>query len=58
MRDGHFVTWHPLSLTIHQPVYPTGKGEENINATLRQSYDAIMSALTPEYQGYVENPDQ
>ncbi len=58
MRDGHFVTWHPLTLTIHQPVYPTGKGEENINATLRQSYDAIMSALAPEYQGYVENPDQ
>jgi 1-acyl-sn-glycerol-3-phosphate acyltransferase len=58
MRDGHFVCWHPLSLTIHQPIYPIGQGPENVEATLRQSYDAVMSALAPEYQGYVENPDQ
>jgi len=25
---------------------------------MRQAYDSVMSALTPEYQGYVENPDQ
>ena len=58
MRDGHFVCWHPLSLTIHQPIYPIGQGPDNVEATLRQSYDAVMSALAPEYQGYVENPDQ
>ena len=58
MRDGHFVTWHPLSLTIHQPIYPVGKGDENIMATMSQAYDSVMSALVPEYQGYVENPDQ
>jgi len=58
MRDGHFVCWHPLSLTIHQPIYPIGQGPENVEATLRQSYDAVMSALAPAYQGYVENPDQ
>ncbi len=58
MRDGHFVLWHPLRLTIHQPIYPVGKGEENINATMNQAYDSVMSALVPEYQGYVENPDQ
>ena len=58
MRDWHFINWHPLRLTIHQPIYPVGQGTENINATLRQAYDSVMSSLAPEYQGYVENPDQ
>ena len=53
-----FVTWHPLSLTIHQPIYPVGQGSDNIEATKNQAYDAVMSALVPEYQGFVENPDQ
>ena len=54
----NFVSWHPMSLTIHQPIYPTGQGPENVEATLRQSYDSVMSALVPKYQGFVENPDQ
>jgi 1-acyl-sn-glycerol-3-phosphate acyltransferase len=58
MRDGHFVNWHRLSLTIHQPIYPVGQGPENIQATMAQAYDSVMSSLAPEYQGYVENPDQ
>ena len=58
MRDGRFVRWHPLTLTIHEPVYPVGRGPENITAVMSQSYDAVMSSLVPEYQGYVENPDQ
>jgi len=58
MRGFNFITWHPLSLTIHQPIYPTGRGPENVEATMRQAYDSVMSALTPEYQGYMENPDQ
>ena len=57
-RDFHFVTWHPLRLTIHQPIYPVGQGADNVEATLRQSYDSVMSALAPEYKGFVENPDQ
>ena len=58
MRDWHFVSWHPLRLTIHQPIYPVGQGPENVNAVMRQAYDSVMSGLTPEYQGFVENPDQ
>lgn len=58
MRDGKWITWHPLRLTIHQPVYPIDRGSQNVQATMRQSYDSVMSALVPEYQGYVENPDQ
>ena len=58
MRDGRFVIWHPLTLTMHQPIYPVGQGPDNVTATLNQAYDSVMSALVPEYQGYVENPDQ
>ena len=57
-KDWHFVTWHPLRLTIHQPVYPVGQGPQNIQAVMRQSYDSVMSALEEKYQGYMENPDQ
>jgi 1-acyl-sn-glycerol-3-phosphate acyltransferase len=58
MNDWRWVVWHPLRLTIHQPIYPVGKGSSNIQATLKQSYDSVMSSLTKEYQGFVENPDQ
>jgi 1-acyl-sn-glycerol-3-phosphate acyltransferase len=58
MRDCHFVEWHPLSLTIHAPIHPIGKGAENIQHAEEQSYQVIMSGLVPEYQGFVENPDQ
>ena len=54
----NFVNWHPLTLTIHQAIYPIGQGPENVEATMRQAYDSVMSALVPKYQGYVENPDQ
>ena len=58
MRDWHFATWHPLSLTIHQPIYPIGQGAQNVQATMNQAYDSVMSALDPQYQGFIENPDQ
>lgn len=58
MKDWHFVTWHPLRLTIHQPVYPLDQGPSNVNSAMTDSYSAVMSALVPEYQGTVENPDQ
>ena len=58
MKGFNFITWHPLSLTIHEPIYPVGQGPENVQATLNQAYDAVMSSLVPEYQGFVENPDQ
>lgn len=54
----YFINWHPLTLTIHQAIYPIGQGADNVDATMRQAYDSVMSALEPKYQGYVENPDQ
>ena len=58
MKGFNFVNWHPLTLTIHQPIYPIGQGPDNVDATMRQAYDSVMSSLSPRYQGYVENPDQ
>ena len=57
-NDWHFINWHPLSLTIHQPIYPIGEGATNIASTMTDSYSAVMGDLVPEYQGFVENPDQ
>ncbi len=58
MRDCHFVDWHSLTLTIHKPIAPIGKGTDNIIHAEEESYRIIMDGLVPEYQGYVENPDQ
>ena len=57
-RDMKFARWHRLTLTIHDPIYPVGKGPDNVEATKNQAYDSVMSSLTPEYQGFMENPDQ
>ena len=58
MRDMRWVVWHPLRLTIHKPIQPIGKGHENIKHLEEESYREVMSGLVPEYQGFVENPDQ
>lgn len=57
-RDWHFINWHPLSITIHQPIYPIGQGSTNVASTMTDSYSAVMGDLVSEYQGMVENPDQ
>lgn len=57
-RDWRWVRWHPLKLTIHEPIMPIGKGRENIDYLKDKSYEAVMSGLVPEYQGYVRNDDQ
>lgn len=58
MRDFRWVTWHPLRLTIHEPIYPIGQGKENVVNVEQKSYEVVMAALDKEYQGFVENPDQ
>ena len=58
MKDIYWVFWHPIKLTIHEPIQPIGKGPENIKNQMTKSYDTIMSGLDKEYQGFVENPDQ
>lgn len=58
MRDMKWVQWHPLTLTIHEPIPPKGQSPENITVTLQESYQVIMNALPTELQGYQPNSDQ
>lgn len=58
MRGFGWITWHPLSLTIHEPIMPIGSGPANVEHLEKTSYEQVMADLVPEYQGYVENPDQ
>jgi 1-acyl-sn-glycerol-3-phosphate acyltransferase len=57
-NDLGFVHFHALRMTIHKPIPPQSKGAENVKQTMDESYEAIMSSLVPEYQGYEKNPDQ
>ncbi|MBQ8673090.1 MAG: 1-acyl-sn-glycerol-3-phosphate acyltransferase [Bacteroides sp.] len=50
-RDGKWIQWHPMTLTIHDPIPPQGKGPENIRLTMQKAYEAVESALPPEYKG-------
>ena len=58
MRDWKWVCWHPMTLTIHAPIYAKEQGAEDIKERMDESYRVIMADLVPEYQGFVENPDQ
>ena len=58
MKDIYWAFWHPLKLTIHEPIEPIGKGADNIKNLMNKSYEAIMNGLDKKYQGFVENPDQ
>lgn len=57
-KDMHFAVRTPLRLTIHKPIYPISKGNENVKAMMTQTFEAIHSSLSPEYKGLVDNPDQ
>ena len=58
MKDLGWVVWHPLKLTIHEPILPKGKGVEAAKEVQKAAYEKVMSGLTPEYQGFIENSDQ
>lgn len=50
-RTGKFVSRHPLTLTIHDPIYPHTQGHENIERLAKESYQVIESALPEKYRG-------
>ncbi len=58
MRDMRRLSWHRLSLTIHEPIFPNGQGPDAIKETMDKAYESVMSGLVDEYKGFVENPDQ
>ena len=45
-RGFGFVTWHPLSMTIHPPVHLSGHGPEAERAAMQQTFDIIQGSLT------------
>ena len=57
-RTGKWIHRHDMTLTIHQPIPPKGKGLKNIQETLEESYKIVESALPEELRGMVYNPDQ
>ncbi|MDO4185955.1 MAG: lysophospholipid acyltransferase family protein [Bacteroidales bacterium] len=57
-RTSKWIKWHPLRMTIHDPIPPQGSGIENIHRTMKLAYEAVESALSERHKGFVENPDQ
>ena len=57
-RTSKWIKWHPLRMTIHEPIPPQGSGIENIHRTMKLAYEAVESALPERHKGFVENPDQ
>ena len=41
---------HALTLTIHKPILPKGRGTEDIHEVMDESYRTISSALAAQYQ--------
>lgn len=57
-RTGKLLSWHPLRLIIHKPIYPECQGIENIKRMMEISYKEIEQGLPEHYKGKVDNPDQ
>ena len=57
-RTGKLLSWHPLELTIHKPIFPKCKGQENMKELMEKSYNVIEESLPQKYKGMVNNPDQ
>ena len=54
-RTGKWIHWHRLTLTIHTPIPPKGKGAENIRLTMSEAYAAVESGLPEKYRGKVND---
>lgn len=54
-RGFNFITWYPLTLTIHAPIPTKDVREPEVR---QKAYDSIMDSLPSDLQGYVENKDQ
>ncbi len=50
-RTGKWVNRHSMTLTIHHPIPPKGKGPENVRASMEEAYAAVESALPDKYRG-------
>lgn len=53
-RTGKLLHWHRMKLIIHEPINPQGKGAENQDMLMEESYRIIDGGLSAAYQ----NPNQ
>lgn len=49
-RTGKLLSWHPMTLTIHKPIFPKCKGPENIKELMEESYKVIEEGLPEKYK--------
>lgn len=56
-RTAKHVSWHPLKLVIHDPIYPTCQGPENLQHLSDESYRVIEASLPEAHKGKRKNPD-
>lgn len=49
-RTGKKLSWHPMTLTIHEPIRPQSKGTENQTELMESSYKVIEAELPKAYQ--------
>ena len=49
-RTGKWINWHPMTLTIHDPISPHGQGADNIRQTMEEAYNVIESSLSDRYR--------
>lgn len=49
-RGFNFLTWHPLRMTIHHPIYPEGQGMENVQMLMDRSREVIQQDLPEKYR--------
>ena len=55
-RTGKILSWHPLKLVIHDPIYPQSKGSDNQEVLMEESYRIIDGSLSKEYQNPAQTP--
>ncbi|HJC93151.1 MAG TPA: 1-acyl-sn-glycerol-3-phosphate acyltransferase [Candidatus Phocaeicola excrementigallinarum] len=49
-RTGKLLHWHRMKLTIHKPIQPTGKGDENLQMLMEESRKDIEAGLPERYR--------
>ena len=57
-RTKKILSWHRLELTIHPPIYPNGKGNENIQILMEESFKAIEQSLPENYRDKAVSSEQ
>lgn len=49
-RTNKWICRHGMTLTIHAPIPPKGKGPENVQASMAEAYEAVAAGLEERYR--------